>query len=618
MPKTVFSATELKEYFGGQFKSAINDRAKDIEAAVRIHADGLFPEKLISDARPHESQEVLEYRKKIWKPKTKPVFTKIFNSLSKIRRSSDWTLNWPDQPFPKIPDDETLQKYVDEKLPYFDSLTNWAFQVLLREYLIDPNGIIIVKPLETEIVETAFLQPIPSVINSNLIIDFKEEDFCVFINEVGSTYYEQGMRFVGKSFYIFTTLQILKYDQVDSKERYQLTMAYNHNLGELPAYKIGAVLIDNIGDNFLYESRITGAIPSLDEAAREYSDLQASVVMHIYPERWEFATVICSECGGIGKIPDQTAATGQVVCPKCKGLGAEVNSPFSKLLIKTPEIGQQQAAVPPAGYVEKDIAIVKLQDERYEKHVYDALSSVNMEFLAQTPLNQSGVAKEVDKDETNNFVHSVAEDIVRSLDWIIWIIALMRYQTQYDKDAIKEMTPEIPVPEHFDIFSTKYIEDELKNAKDNKFNPVLINAMEINYATKKFGTDPEVQKKLLVILQLDPLANISEDDKVARLTNKGVTLEDYVLSSNIFSIVNKAVEEDENFLSLDVIKQREVVMKYVEEIIAENDTGSELATDFLGQGGLNEPPAPGSNGQGNGLPMMNNGQPLNEPAAATA
>lgn len=606
MPKLIFTPTELRNYFDGKKMSPVVQSAREYENAIRVHADGVFPEKLISDARPHESNEVLEYRKKIWKPKTKPTFTKIFNSLSKIRRSTDWSLIWPNETFARIPEDETLKKYIEEKFPYFDSLTNWVFSVLLREYLIDPNAVVVVKPIQYEIEETAFLQPLPSVINSSLVIDFVEKDYLIFKNELGATYVENGNTLAGKSFYVVTTMEILRYDQIDSKENYGLAFQYQHGMNELPAYKIGAVLIDSIENNFLYESRICGAIPSLDEAAREYSDLQAAVIMHIYPERWEFATVICNECTGIGKInaPD---GGGQIVCPNCKGLGQEPNSPFSKLLIKTPEVGQQQATVPPAGYVEKDIEIVKLQDDRVGKHIFDALAAINMEFLQQVPLNISGTAKEVDKDETNNFVHSVAEDLVRCMDWITYITARMRYSTQYpNENDILEMLPQIPVPEHFDIFSTKFIEDELKNAKDNKLNPVLINAMEVGYATKKFNSDHDIQKRLLLILQLDPLANVTEEDKTMRLSNKGITQEDYVLSSNIGALVKRAIEDDENFLNLDFKKQKEKIMSYVQEIITKNDEAQKLVTDFMNQGGLND---------GQGHVQNNNGQQQQQVAA---
>jgi hypothetical protein len=590
MPKIAFTPKELADYFNSKSPGDFVVSAREKEDEVRVHAEGRFPEKLINSARPHESKEVLEYRKTIYKSKTKHIFTKIFNSLSKIRRSTDWSIVFENSSeFSRIPEGETLEDYTTINFPYFDSITNWCFQVLLREYLIDPNAIIIVSPLETEIEETDFLRPYPNIINSALVIDFKERDYFVYENELGSTYTENGFTMKGKSFYVITTMQVLRYDQSDSKGNFTLAYQYDHLLEELPCYKIGAVLVDAVGDNFLYESRIAGILPALDEAAREYSDLQAAVIMNIYPERWEFASIPCHECNGIGRLAGQTAGE-YVTCHHCKGVGQEPNSPFSKILVKPAELGQQQVAIPPAGYIEKDSEIVKLQDERVEKHLFNALASVNFEFLAQTPLSQSGIAKEVDKDETNNFVHSVAEDLVRCLDWLMHISARMRYGMQYSQEDLQEMMPTINVPEHFDIFSTKFIEEEIKSAKDNKMNPVLINAMEIEYASKKFSADPEVQARMMLILSLDPLANITEDEKMSRLSNKGITKLDYIISSNINQFVSRAIEEDESFITKDPKEQRETIRKFAEEIEASNEAADDKARQKMF---ADQPPAPG-------------------------
>lgn len=89
-----------------------------------------------------------------------------------------------------------------------------------------------------------------------------------------------------------------------------------------------------------------------------------------------------------------------------------------------------------------------------DQQIYDAMSAVNMEFLAQKPLNQSGIAKEADRDESSNFVHSVAEDLVSVTDWVYYVINEYRYSGLISDRAQREaMLPAIPVPEK--VFVTK-------------------------------------------------------------------------------------------------------------------------------------------------------------------
>lgn len=579
MPKTVFTSEELATFFDATFKTDIQESAREFDEAMRVHADGQFPEDIISTARPNESAEVLEYRKLIWKPKTKSTFGKVFSSLQKIRRSSDWQVQYPSEATTKVPDEETLEAYTTEYYPKFESVEKYMFDVWLREYLIDANAVCVVFPGENPALETEFRNPIAEIFNSPDVVYFRAEEFVVLKNPLGSSFTENGTPLNGDSYWIITTQSYLRYDQINSKREFAIKVQYDHKLEYMPAWKLGGVLVKMFDGELLYQSKIADMLPELDEAVREYSDLQASVVMNIFPERWEMATAECPDCTGTGKITNSENGTGYSQCTKCAGIGYTSVSPFSKTIVRPPEVGQQ-AVTPPIGYIDKPIAIVELQDRRVGKHIFDALSAVNMEFLAETPLSESGISKEVDRDETNNFVNSVAEDLVNNMELIIYYIARLRYGFQNTPDDIEEMQPKITVPEHFDIFSLKYDEEELANAKDKKLNPVLINAMEVSYATKKFNSEPVIQKKLVAVLTLDPLANVTEDDKAMRLTNKGITQEDYVLSCNINQFVERAVAENKNFLQLDPVAQKKILMTYVKEVIDKSTMEGQLAMEM--------------------------------------
>jgi len=562
MPKLIFTPEELAYYFDPSYKSEIGVKSKEFETDFRIHADGIFPDKIISQARPNESTEVFNYRKTIWQPKTKPSFNKVFSSLQKIRRSSDWSVKFNETSF-KIPEGETLEDYLTAYYPKFESLEKYMFDVWLREYLIDPNAVCAVFPGEAK-PETEFKEPIAEIFNSCLVVFFKSEDYVVLKNPLGTTFRDdQGTEHSGDSFYIITTTQYLKYDQINVKRDFKLVSEIPHEIGYLPAWKLGGVLIKSLDSELLYESKISGMLPEFDEAVREYSDLQAAVVMNIFPEPWEIATADCPECTN-GRIVNQNSPKGYDICGRCNGYGSIV-SPYSKTIVRPAEIGMQMP-IPPKGYVEKPVEIVELQDKRVEKHIYNALAAINMQFLSDVPLVESGLAKGVDRDEASNFVHSVAEDLVNSMEQISYNVSILRFGVQHSEAEIEEMQPEITVPENFDLFSIKLDEEELQNAKTNKLNPAIINEMEIEYANKKFAGKQEIQQKLSAVLTLDPLANVSEDDKAMRLTNNGITQEDYILSCNINSFVERAISENNNFLVLDTKRQKEILLTYVAEV----------------------------------------------------
>lgn len=572
--------------------------------AFAPHSDGVYPDKLIGQRRPNEAEEVQQYRKEIWKAKTKPTFGRIVSSLSKIRRSADWSINYESIEYNKIAQGEELENYAEVKFPYFGSLTNWAFSILLKKYLIDPNAICFVSILNPDVEETDFKKPYPFIFDSKDVIEFKDDDFVILNDPAGHIFGTTKKQSKGTAYWYVDTQVVERWVQVNAKGDHDLESGYPHGLNELPAFKLGAIIIDSDGLNFLHESRIESILPELDEALREYSDLQAGKVLHMYAERWEYVQNECPECRGLGRISNPAWTEGSTLDPfvKCRGEnchnGYVATGPYSKILVRPNTVmeGGGSLPTPPAGYVEKDVEIIKLMEESVSKHIFDALAAINFQFLDQSPLNQSGTAKEVDKDELNNTVHAIAEDIVRILDNIYRLTAIYRYSGLYGAEDIEKMLPKIPVPEKFDILSASYLGDELDKAKKANFNPAILNAMELDYAAKKFNSDARVREMLGLVLALDPLSNITEDEKMSRLSNQGITKVDYTISSNINSFVRKAIEEDEKFLDLDIQDQRLkleemaqlVIGSYAAAIIpedgldAEDESGSQDA-DIIGK-----------------------------------
>lgn len=598
MPKIEFKTEEIEAYFSGKTKRLFHDECIEIAESMKVHADGEFPEKLLRERRPNEPLLVNEYREKIWSPITKPVIVKVLSSLQKIRRSADWSIIYDGlDEFTKIADDETLEEYCENNFPYFRSVTNWVFAALLRKQIIDPNSIVVVIPLETEIPENEYLKPFPVVMGSEDVIDFMIEDYAVLRNPLGSKYTSRsGEEREGKSIYVVTTIEILRYDEINEQGDFKLMLQFPHNLGMLPCFEVKGVLIDQKGVEFLYESRIAGALPELNEAVREYSDLQAAKVLHIYPERWEYTNTECTTCKGTGvrRNPLWThegcGHTVDINCDECHGGYVYSSGVYSKILVKPQSILDGNPVgipTPPAGFVEKDVEIIKVMEESVSAHKYNALAAINFQFLEKTPMSESGISKEVDRDELNNTVNSIAEDIVYCMDMIYKIIARYRYVSQYSVEEIEEMLPLIAVPSKYDILSPNHTGEELRAAKEGKANPIIVNALEIDYASKRFNTTEEVRERIQLILELDPLPNITEEDKMTRLSNKGISQETYIISSNITEFVQRAIEEDASFADKKLSQQKEVMKKFAQEQLAEAKEKEKAEMVNLSMNGLN-------------------------------
>lgn len=576
----------------------------DLAHALSVHANGEMPDDKIMSRRPSEPEEIKNYRKTIYVPKTKQAISKVIHSLEKIRRAQDWSIAYDPEAVPsQVADNETLEQYCEYNYPGHTSVTNWAFAELLKRSLIDANGIVAVVLEKLPQDKSKYCKPVAKFFGCEQIVEFVEDgkDSYVVIKSKDTTVYytedkngRRRMNTNGAIYYILTANEFVKYEQTGAA-KYDPKQVFKHNCGRLPAWKVGGLFKARINNDTIYESRLAGMVPDLDEAAREYSDLQAEIVQHIHSEKYAYTNTECPHCKGNGfvKGTDADGKPKQETCKHCNGSGKVLNtSPYGIHLIDSARAGELQVPAPPIGYIQKDTAIANLQDQRVRNHIKDALAAVNMEFLAETPIDQSGVAKAYDANELNNFVNSVAEDLVRNIDNVYWFINEYRYRTIVpNADKRKAMLPAVNVPTKFDIANTTILMQELQGARQAEANPEILRMLETNYAKVQFNTSPDARAQLEAVLDLDPLFGVKEENKMTMLQNGGISETAYIISCNIHAFVRRAIFEDKKFCSKPFDKKMEVLEKFADEVREEaKKKAEEKAQQNADFGGLGKQP----------------------------
>lgn len=535
---------------------------------IKVHALGEYPRELISERRPGESDTIKKYREKIYVAKTQATVSKIFNSLQKIRKSTDYVVRFDETAVPPIiTGEEKPSYYIGKEFPKYSSLDNWFWSVCFNQYLMDANAFIMVVPTNTMKMDNEYYKPYPMLFNSPQVLDYQEDQYAVFKSIEESQYRSGSRTYKGAVYYSVDPISIVKYEQINAKGDFS-AVEFFHNLGYLPIVRTnGIILRDGLGDS-LYSSRIHSIIPSLNEAAREWSDLQAEVVQHIHSTMWAINGKECRSCHGTGVTPK--AGQSPVQCDECNGKGFYPFNPYEHITIKPPVLGEAMPPTPPAGYLTKPIDIAKLQDQRVNDHIYHALSSINMEFLAAVPVSQSGVAKEIDRAELNNFVYSIAEDCVRIIDEISEIIVDYRYGgivTDYEER--ERLRPMIAVPEKYDMVPESYLVDEIAKLRQSKVNPLIINAAELEYASKKFNADRKIKERLEDIYQLDPLAGMSADEILAAVSMGAVSKTAFVIHSNIKEFIDILHDADPQFYQMPYGVKRDAMYQMAELWVSE-------------------------------------------------
>lgn len=563
-------------------RHAAYEKTVEIYNHLRFHVDGYqhddkktsgenpFFDKLIGQYRPGETKKIQEFRKKIYTSVSREPCFKVINSLKKIIKSEEWQISYKHSESPtSIRDDETLQVYAEKKYPKrLKSIESWFYQFALRGLLTDPNALIFTIPLYQSS-DTDYIRPFSNIANSDHVYDYVSDYLAVILSKEQSQYNANGKLYTdGKILYIFQPGTIHKATQINFEGDFSIETITENEGMPMQAYRAGfGEVVDVIGNEQVYESFISPMLPYLDKLARENSDLDAVSVRHMYPKEWEFSTTECSRCKGVGEI---AFPGGNVTCSDCGGSGASA-SPFGKMILKN-AFGENPVPTPPAGIVQRDSGIIELQIRRVKEHAINALATLNMEFLAETPINQSGVAKEVDRDELNNFVFGVAQNLIDiQFKNVYRQNAQQRYWrvTSGSEETIEEMLPFIPVPTKYDLLSENTVTDKLKKMSDSGVDPTIVSETQIDLAKKIFHQDTETKKKLLLIFKVNPFTGVTSD-QINDGVLSGLTVKrDAVLSKYCEFFVKKGMSEYDDFLDKNYEDQLEIINGYLDAKMSE-------------------------------------------------
>ncbi len=543
-----------------------------------VHSDGVYPKDLLDIARPNEEGAYKEYRKNVYEPITKTYWGKILNTLSKIRRAEDFCI--------EIPDETNLQNqykdYVTKNYPSFDSIENWFFSFGIKIKCNDPNGVLAIIPLDKKDPndDTEVYRPFVFAFNSPQVLMFMD-DFCILEDKEKSYYKKEGVIKDGKIIHAIDITVYHKYEQTGEDDKgnpiFTLTREIVHEFGYMPAFKVGGKRNEGELQETLYDSFLSDCIPFWNEAIRRYSDHQVNMVLHLHPDAWEIADSECPTCKGKGKITeDYGKTTRQITCGKCNGGGnISIKTPFNRKIIR-PAVNtglnqSSQIPTPPMGYANRDIASISFLKQEYKDDIRDGLAAINLENLMNEPMVNSGISKVMDKQEQEAFLHDFFRDCVHNtLNPIYYFCAKWMFGKIISDQEIMKLLPVINLPQNFNIVNADFLAQSVGLAIEKKFSPLLIAKLELEYAKKEMGEESEGVIFFENMIQLNPLPNKTEDEKLAAYTAKVITQEAYIISDNLYSFLVRASNEDETFFEKTYAEKNDILKKYAQEIILSN------------------------------------------------
>ena len=550
----------------------------------KYYSDDDYPAELIDKLRPNEHPKVRDYRRETYQPVFCEIFERIMNSLQKIQRADGFVVKFPPNEYPQIAEDETLEHFLTYQFGSQKSLMRWCFNIALKQYIIGANSQVVVWAKEPAS-PTEYRKPYATIIPTPYILKVVDNEMLIWCNEEVYEYSERFGQYVKKAQHEYYSIdkqrfakwKVGKYNKVELVEEIPMP------LDVVPFFALGGVIEEEEIEGFIgegaqpyieYQSRMRGILPWLNVATVEFSDLRAEITMHQNSTMWIYEDQQCPSCNGMGYV---TRDNQKVRCTNTGCVNGQIpSSPFDIIRIRPAKenMGETAAPTPPAGYVQKQTEIAKLQADRIEGYRYKALAAVNMQFLDVAPAAQSGVAKAYDRDETNNTFYGVATDIARIYEGIADLCARWRYKDM--NVDIMTMLPKMLIPNTFDVVGAGYLVEEMKMAKDSGINDAVLAQIEKELIRKRFVDQPKLQRQLFDAYDLDPMSGMTEDEKAMRVSNRGASKQDYIISSYITDFVRRAYEEDAAFGDKTSEQKLAVLRKYADEKMRTVNSGDKV------------------------------------------
>lgn len=561
---------------GHGYRHACYEAACEHAEEMSWHFYGKTPDALLDRVRPREDPEVTKYRKDNYEPTTKSAADKSVNITSKMFNPNLYSIRWKAESASAT----KLKEYSLEYYPIYNSVVNYAKDVLLRKMLADPNGVVAVR-LE-KIPEKTNEEPLPTIVTygSSCVWDYDYEHYLIFTKKEEET---DGQKRKITWYYFdyyddVVYMEFRAYITPNHELIVEELKQYPHGFNTMPAWHLQGKSDCLDSGEILYKSFFDSAIPYWNMAIIHESDVLGAFINHIHPLMYE----ITENCNYV-HLNRYKCRQGVILmengdsmsCPECNGSGNRSMGAYGIKKISKDKLqeGDSPLGILPIGYIPVPVDATKMLEERADRMRQMGMWAINMDVEDEIGENQSGVAKVIDRSAQFDTLYNIATVVfdVHLQNIFYFFNAYMNgvSDNSMGKDP-DENLPEINKPTQFDIATTSELIANYKVAKDSGLDSNFLQLKQIEIGTRDLTTNPDLKRFTNLLLDLDPLPGMSASDVSLNVSRLFVRQVDAVIHFNIKRFLERAISEDRDFFEKTREEQIEVLETYGEEVVNQN------------------------------------------------
>lgn len=572
MPMT---AEQFIDFVKNEFGGALNVPSNPFKSTwikisndIRPHYYGEIPPALL-EAFPNEDSQILEYRIRNYNPVTEACIVDAVDDLHRLLATSKFSI--------RFDRDDMADFVTDYKINNKQVITNF-FDTVVPQMILDPNGVMLVKPFGPGTEDNATPVEITTKIISSGQIVFQDPELPLLIYEepTQSKYKtfksRENVRYKVVTDIFFGSIIYGEKKKVkDGKREVEkvpvwLKVDYVHGLGRVPWFVLGGRPVryyDPYGNSYrIYKSFFSSAVPYLNKAAIGDSQDVSVTLTTCFPMRFAKGIKcttcvkgriqgvtsdpedyeICGDCNGTGKVVFLSPLANYYLNPN--GEGEKGFRDENKPVDNTPPI---TFAAPPIDTI-KHISEWNVKNLEKAEEVLDIRSRINAA--------QSGVAKDIDREDKGIKLAKISDNVFDNLQVYLEVIQGLRFMDTRSRIVINR-------PISFKV------KDEL--ALMNEFVKTLEGmpdsfryAAYLDFLKKRFSTDKQMLdlSKLAARYTIHYLYTPTERDQL--LLNDSITKIDAVKASRVFPTLLDMFDDDFDFENASVQQVKDELNKRLE------------------------------------------------------
>lgn len=504
----IYKIKETKRY--NSYYKQTETIFEQVKREMSVHVNGDFPHTLIRERRPNEPEDIFAFRKSNYEAITKPVMSELIDSLYRIFNIRNFDIKTSPE----------LEYYIKENKFNGKSFISWIQYDIMREMITDPNAVMAIIPYSDDFSDKSkYVMPKIELFSS---CDIVSEDGMAYIyrdkKDASLVFDGQQNVWEGEVYWVFTDNNIYKAKQTGSKFDYNfvIELYYITNLGYMPVKKLGGIW--NMAG--YYESFFNGFIPYGNEAIKQYSDWQATMITSAYPIR-EVASIECTAPGCInGSINNNMDDPCQV----CHGKGYVIPSSPYGVYTKPPSLEPaKEIDQPILTYISPPTEIIAYSQKAWQDLLKLAKESVHLSYVEEA---QSGAAKAIDRENQYAMIMKISNQIFDLIEFTL-------VTCEHYLNITTPFNPIIIRPTEFSIKTDADLLMDISEMKKAGVSNNIVNEVTTELLKSRFATNPLSFKTQMLLKEYDPLYSLTIDEKIAGLAAGIITKRDW--QKNMFA-----------------------------------------------------------------------------------